>query len=103
MTKTITIVCDTNKGIIYGSVEEARKACFSEVGEINEVSHDYACERLERDFCFEELVGAIIAGDRSIFNTIKTNYYEYVSEQNEASFNDWLDRYCIVDDIEVEV
>ena len=103
MTKTITIVCDTNEGIIYGSVEEARKACFSEVGEINEASHDYACKRLERDFCFEKLVGAIIAGDRSIFNTIKTNYYEYVSEQNEASFNDWLDRYCIVDDIEVEV
>ena len=103
MTKTITVVCDTDKGVIYGSVEEARKACFSKVGEINEASHDYACERLERDFCFEELVGAIIAGDRSIFNTIKTNYYEYVSEQNEASFNDWLDRYCIVDDIEVEV
>ena len=103
MTKTITIVCDTNEGIIYGSVEEARKACFSEVGGMNEASHDYACERLKRDFCFEELVGAIIAGDRSIFNTIKTNYYEYVSEQNEASFNDWLDRYCIVDNIEVEV
>ena len=103
MTKTITIVCEKKEGIIYGSVEEARKACFSEVGGMNEASHDYACERLKRDFCFEELVGAIIAGDRSIFNTIKTNYYEYVSEQNEASFNDWLDRCCIVDDIEVEV
>ena len=103
MTKTITIVCDTNEGIIYGSVEEARKACFSEVGEINEASHKYACERIEDDYYFEELVSAIVAGDRNMFNTIKTNYYEYVSEQNEASFNDWLDRYCIVDDIEVEV
>ena len=103
MTKTITVVCDTDEGIIYGSMEEAREAYFSEVGEINEASHDYACKRLERDFCFEELVGAIIAGDRSIFNTIKTNYYEYVSEQNEASFNDWLDDYCVVDEIEVEV
>lgn len=103
MTKTITVVCDTDEGVIYGSIEEARDAYFSEVGEINEASHDYACGRLERDFCFEELVGAIIAGDRSIFNTIKTNYYEYVSEQNEGSFNDWLNDCCIVSDIEVEV
>ena len=103
MTKTITVVCDTDEGVIYRSIEEARKAYFSEVGEINEASHDHACERLERDFSFEELVRAIVAGDRSIFNTIKTNYYEYVSEQNEASFNDWLDDYCVVDEIEVEV
>ena len=103
MTKTITVVCDTDECKIYGSIEEARDAYFSEVGEINEASHDYACKRLERDFCFEELVGAIIAGDRSIFNTIQTNYYEYVSEQNEASYNDWLNDCCIVSDIEVEV
>ena len=103
MTKTITVVCDTDEGVIYGSIEDAREAYFSEVDEINEASHKYACERIEDDYYFEELVSAIVAGDRNMFNTIKTNYYEYVSEQNEASFNDWLDRYCIVDDIEVEV
>lgn len=103
MTKIITVVCDTDEGVIYGSIEEARKAYFSEVGKINDSSHDYACECLEHDFGFESLINAIIEGDRSVFNTIKTNYYEYVSEQNEADFNDWLDRCCIVDDIEVEV
>ena len=103
MTKTITIVCDTDEGVIYGSMEEARDAYFSEVDEINEASHEYACECLERDFCFENLINAIIKGDRSVFKTIKTNYYDYVSEKNEADFNDWLDCYCIVEDIEVEV
>ena len=102
MTKTITVVCDTDEGVIYGSIEEARDAYFSEVGEINDSSHDYACECLEHDFGFESLINAIIEGDRSVFNAIKTDYYNYVSEQNEADFNDWLDR-CIVDDIEVEV
>ena len=103
MTKTITVVCDTDEGVIYGSIEEARKAYFSEVGEINDSSHDYACECLEHDFDFEELVSAIVAGDRSVFNTIKTNYYEYLSDCNEDSFNEWLDDCCIVSDIEVEV
>ena len=103
MTKTITVVCDTDEGVIYGSIEEARDAYFSEVDEINEASHKYACENLECDFFFEELVRAIVAGDRSIFNTIKTNYYEHVSNYNEDGFNDWLNDYCIVDDIEVEV
>lgn len=103
MTKIITVVCDTDEGVIYGSIEEAREAYFSEVGEINDSSHDYACEELERDFSFESLINAIIEGDRSVFNTIKTDYYNYVSEQNEADFNDWLDHCCIVDDIEVEV
>ena len=56
MTKTITVVCDTHDGIIYGSIEEARKA-----------------------------------------------YYDYISEQDEAGFNDWLDCDCIIDTIEVEV
>lgn len=102
MTKTITVVCDTAEGVIYGSIEEARKAYFSEVGEVNDSSYEYACEELERDFSFESLINAIIEGDRSVFNTIKTDYYNYISEQNEADFNDWLDR-CIVDDIEVEV
>ena len=103
MTKTITVVCDTDEGVIYGSIEEAREAYFSEVGEVNDSSHDYACEELERDFSFEDLVNAIIKGDRSVFNTVRNNYYDYVSEQNEADFNDWLDSCCIVDDIEVEV
>ena len=103
MTKTITVVCDTDEGVIYGSIEEARKAYFSEIDEVNEASHDYACECLKRDFGFESLINAIIEGDRSVFNTIETNYYEYVSEQNEAAFNDWLDCDCIIDDIEVEV
>ena len=103
MTKTITVVCDTDEGVIYGSIEEARKAYFSEVGEINDSSHDYACECLEYNFGFVSLINAIIEGDRSVFNTIKTDYYNYVSEQNEADFYDWLDRCCIVDDIEVEV
>lgn len=102
MTKTITVVCDIDGEVIYGSIEDARDAYFSEIGEINEASHKYACECIEKDFYFEELVSAIVAGDRSVFNTIKTDYYNYVSEQNEADFNDWLDR-CIVDDIEVEV
>ena len=102
MTKTITVVCDTDKGIIYGSMEEAREAYFSKVGKINEASHEYACERLKRVFSFENLVNAIVNYDYNVFNTIKTNYHNYVSEQNEADFNDWLDR-CIVDDIEVEV
>lgn len=103
MIKTITVVCDTDEGIIYGSIEEAREAYFSEVDEINEASHDYACERIKHDFHFEDLVNAIITDNRSIFNTIKTKYYEYISEQNEESFNDWLYDSCIVDDIEVEV
>ena len=103
MTKTITVVCDTDEGVIYGSIEEAREAYFSEVDEINEASHKYACERLEGDYYFEELVRAIVAGDRSVFNTIKNNYYDYISEQNEADFNDWLNDCCIVSDIEVEV
>ena len=103
MTKTITVVCDTDEGVIYGSIEEAREAYFSEVDEINQESHRYACENLERDFSFEELVRAIVAGDRSVFKTIKTNYYDYVSEQNEADFDGWLNDCCVVDDIEVEV
>ena len=103
MTKTITVVCDTDEGVIYGSIEEARDAYFSEVGKINEASHEYACERLERDFSFENLVNAIVNYDYNVFNTIKTNYHNYASEQNEASFNDWLDDYCVVDEIEVEV
>ena len=103
MTKTITVVCDIDGEVIYGSMEEARKAFYSEVDEINEASHKYACERIEDDFYFEELVSAIVAGDRSVFNTIKTNYYEHVSDYNEDSFNDWLNDCCIVSDIEVEV
>ena len=103
MTKIITVVCDTDEGVIYGSIEEARKAYFSEVGEINDSSHDYACECLEHDFSFESLINAIIEGDRSVFNTIKNNYYDCISEQNEADFNDWLNDCCIVSDIEVEV
>lgn len=103
MTKTITIVCDTDEGVIYGSIEEARDAYFSEVDEINEASHKYACECLEDDYYFEELVSAIVAGDRNMFNTIKTIYYELVSNYNEDGFNDWLNDCCIVSDIEVEV
>ena len=103
MTKIITVVCDTDEGVIYGSIEEARDAYFSEVGEINEESHKYACERIESDYYFEELVRAIVAGDRSVFNTIKTNYYEYLSDCNEDSFNEWLDDCCIVSDVEIEV
>ena len=103
MTKTITVVCDTDEGVIYGSIEEARKAYFSEVDEINEASHKYACERIEDDYYFEELVKAIVAGDRNMFNTIKTYYYELVSNYNEDGFNDWLNDCCIVSDIEVEV
>lgn len=103
MTTTITVVCEPYERKIYGSIEEARDAYFSEVGEVNDSSHEYACEELERDFSFESLINAIIEGDRSVFNTIKTDYYNYVSEQNEADFNDWLDNCCIVSDIEVEV
>lgn len=103
MTKTITVVCDIDGEVIYGSIEDARDAYFSEIGEINEASHKYACECIEKDFSFEDLVNAIINCDRSVFNTVKNNYYDYVSEQNEADFNDWLDHCCIVDDIEVEV
>lgn len=103
MTKTITVVCDTDEGVIYGSIEEAREAYFSEVDEINEASHKYACEHIEDDYYFEELVSAIVAGDRNMFNTIKNIYYELVSNYNEDSFNDWLNDCCIVSDIEVEV
>ena len=103
MTKTITVVCDIDGEVIYGSMEEAREAYFSEVDEINEASHKYACEHIENDFYFEELLSAIVAGDRSVLNTIKTNYYEYISDQNETDFNDWLNDCCIVSDIEVEV
>lgn len=103
MTKTITVVCDTDEGVIYGSMEEARDAYFSEVDEINEASHKYACEHIEDDYYFEELVSAIVAGDRNMFNTIKNIYYELVSNYNEDSFNDWLNDCCIVSDIEVEV
>ena len=103
MTKTITVVCEPYERKIYGSIEEAREAYFSEVGEVNDSSHDYACECLERAFSFESLINAIIEGDRSVFNTIKSNYYDYISEQNEADFNDWLNDCCIVSDIEVEV
>ena len=103
MTKTITVVCDTDECKIYGSIEEARDAYFSEVDEINEASHKYACECLEDDYYFEELVSAIVAGDRNMFNTIKTIYYELVSNYNEDGFNDWLNDCCIVSDIEVEV
>ena len=103
MTKTITVVCDTDEGVIYGSIEEARDAYFSEVSEINEASHGHACKNLECDFSFEELVRAIVAGNRSVFNTIKTNYHELVSNYNEDGFNDWLNDCCIVSDIEVEV
>ena len=100
MTKTITVVCDTDEGVIYGSIEEARDAYFSE---IDEASHKYVCECIEHDFYFEELVTAIVTGDRSVLNIIKSNYYYYISEQNEADFNDWLNDCCIVSDIEVEV
>lgn len=103
MTKTITVVCDTDEGVIYGSIEEAREAYFSKVGEINEAAHKYACEHIEDDYYFEELIGAIVTGNRSIFNTIKTIYYELVSDHNEDSFNNWLNDCCIVSDIEVEV
>lgn len=103
MTKTITVVCEPYERKIYGSIEEARDAYFSEVGEVNDSSHDYACECLEHDFGFESLINAIIEGDRSVFNTIKTIYYELVSNYNEDSFNDWLNDCCIVSDIEVEV
>lgn len=103
MTKTITVVCEPYERKIYGSIEEARDAYFSEVGEVDVSSHDYACECLGHDFGFESLINAIIEGDRSVFNTIKTDYYNYVSEQNEADFNDWLNDCCIVSDIEVEV
>ena len=103
MTKTITVVCEPYERKIYGSMEEAREAYFSEVDEINEASHKYACEHIEGDYYFEELVSAIVAGDRNMFNTIKNNYYEYVSDYNEDSFNDWLNDCCIVSDIEVEV
>ena len=103
MTKTITVVCEPYERKIYGSMEEAREAYFSEVGEVNDSSHDYACECIEHDFYFEELVTAIVTGDRSVLNTIKSNYYDYISEQNEADFNDWLNDCCIVSDIEVEV
>ena len=103
MTKTITVVRDTDEGVIYGSIEEAREAYFSEVDEINEASHKYACERIEDDYCFEELISAIVTGDHNMFNTIETNYYEHVSNYNEDGFNDWLNDCCIVSDIEVEV
>ena len=103
MTKTITVVCDTDEGVIYGSIEEARDAYFSEVDEINEASHKYACEHIEDDYYFEELVSAIVTGDRNMFNTIKNIYYELVSNYNEDSFNDWLNDCCIVSDTEVEV
>ena len=103
MTTTITVVCEPYERKIYGSIEEAREAYFSEVDEINEESHKYACEHIEDDYYFEELVRAIVADDRSVFNTIKNNYYDYISEQNEADFNDWLNDCCIVSDIEVEV
>ena len=103
MTKTITVVCDPDECEIYGSIEEAKDAYFSEVDEINEASHKYACECLEDDYYFEELVSAIVAGDRNMFNTIKTIYYELVSNYNEDGFNDWLNDCCIVSDIEVEV
>lgn len=103
MTKTITVVCDIDGEVIYGSIEDARDAYFSKVGEINDSSHDYACECLEHDFSFESLINAIVTGDRSVLNTIKSNYYDYISEQNEADFNDWLNDCCIVSDIEVEV
>ena len=103
MTKTITVVCEPYERKIYGSIEEARDAYFTEIGEINEESHKYACGHIEDDFYFEELVSAIVADDRDMFNTIKTNYYELVSDQNETSFNDWLNDCCIVSDIEVEV
>ena len=103
MTKTITVVCDAHEGVIYGSIEEARDAYFSKVDEINEASHKYACEHIEDDYYFEELVSAIVADDRDILDTIKNIYYELVSNYNEDSFNDWLNDYCIVSDIEVEV
>lgn len=100
MTKTITIVCDTNEGVIYGSIDEAREAYRSEN---YEMSHGYACEHLEYDFSFGDLVNAIIECDHSVFDTVRNNYYDYVSEQDETNFNDWLECCCIVSDIEVEV
>lgn len=103
MTKTITVVCEPYERKIYGSIEEARNAYFSEAGEVNEASHKYACEHIEDDYYFEELVSAIVAGDRNMFNTIKTIYYELVSNYNEDSFYDWLNDCCVVSDIEVEV
>lgn len=102
MTKTITVVCDTDEGVIYGSIEEARDAYFSEIDEVNDESHEYACERLERDFCFENLVNAIVTYDIKILDAVRSDYYNYVSDYNEDSFSDWLDS-CIVSDIEVEV
>lgn len=103
MTKTITVVCEPYERKIYGSIEEARDAYFTEIGEINEESHKYACEHIEDEYYFEELVSAIVAGDHNMFNTIKTIYYELVSNYNEDSFNEWLDDCCIVSDVEVEV
>ena len=103
MTKTITIVCDADEGVIYRSIEEARDAYFSKVGEINEASREYAYECLERGFSFGDLVNAIIERDHSVFDAVRNNYYDYVSEQDEENFKDWLSDYCIVSDIEVEV
>lgn len=103
MTKTITVVCEPFERKIYGSIEEARDAYFSEIDEVNEASHKYACECIKHDFSFEELATAIVTGDRSVLNTIKSNYYDYISEQSEADFNDWLNDCCIVSDIEIEV
>lgn len=103
MTKIITVVCDPNEGKIYGSIEEAREDYCFENGEICEMSHEYACNNLERDFSFEDLVNAILAGDRGVFGTVRNDYYRYVAEQDEENFQDWLRCDCIVDDIEVEV
>lgn len=103
MTKTITVVCDTTNGVIYGSIEEARDAYFTEIDEINGESHEYACKRIEDEFYFEELVSAIVTGNHRVLNTIKTDYYNYTSEQNETSFKKWLNNRCIVSDVEVEV
>lgn len=103
MTKTITVVCDTTNGVIYGSIKEARDAYFTEIGEINGESHEYACKYIEDEFYFEELVSAIVTDNHNVLNIIKTDYYDYISEQNEASFKEWLNNRCIVSDVEVEV
>lgn len=103
MTKTITVVCDPNEGKIYGSIEEAKENYYFRYDEICDISHEYACRNLEHDFSFEDLVTAIIAGDRSVFGRVMDNYYEYVDEQEEENFRDWLRCDCIVENIEVEV
>lgn len=103
MTKTITVVCDPNTRKIYRSIEEAREDYYSENSKICEMSHEYACRKLESIFSFEDLVTAIVASNRNEFDTVREDYYRYVAAQDEVNFQDWLKYDCIVSDIEVEV